>query len=63
MVKKKFIYLWSTSEFHSTLTITFEVFLKSIVVMEEVPILNVRLHQKYLPKTEVSGRRCQLLVK
>ena len=30
--------------------------------MEEVPILNVRLHQKYLPKRVVSGRRCQLLV-
>ena len=31
--------------------------------MEEVPILNVRLHQKYLPKRVVSGRRCQLLVR
>ena len=30
--------------------------------MEEVPILNVRLHQKYLPKRVVSGRRCQLFV-
>ena len=57
MIKKKFIYPWSTSEFHSTLTtITFEVSLKSIVVTEEVPILNARLHQKYLPKRVVSGR-------
>ena len=62
MVKKKFIYPWSTREFHSTLTITFEVSLKSIVVTEEVPILNVRLLQKYLPKRVVSGRRCLLLV-
>ena len=30
--------------------------------MEEVPILNVRLHQKYLPNRVVSGRRCQLFV-
>ena len=30
--------------------------------MEKVPILNVRLHQKYLPKRVVSGRRCQFLV-
>jgi len=30
--------------------------------MEEVPILNVRLHQKYLLKRVVSGRRCLLLV-
>ena len=62
MVKKKFIYPWATSEFHSTLTITFEVSLKSIVVTGEASILNVCLHQKYLPKRVVSGRRCLLLV-